>query len=815
MTFKKYIFLVILFIVAITANAQVFSVNGTVSDSVTKQKLAFVNVIINDAKTYGTITDIDGNFTIKSKNEIKTLTFSCVGYQKKTVSAEFFNNKSNKILLRPISVELQEVVVYAGENPAHRIIDSVVKNRKRNNPEMLDSYSYTIYDQMIVTLDTTKLNDTSLINVNKLVRDNDIMVMETVSEQYHKRPNKNKREIKANIISGLKNPMYFYVLDGMQSTSFYDDFITVYERNYVNPITPGSKSKYFFGLESVMPTDNNDSIYIISFKPRRGTTFNALKGVMTITSDGWAVVNVKAEAADKSNTLDVKIQQLYGKINDSVWFPVQLNTDIVFLRMVADNKQLMISNKTPEDANTSVNGIGKSYISNIKINPEIDKKVFGSTDIDIAEDSGMKDDIYWKYYRNDSLNERIINTYKFVDTIMEQSGVDLDRLMNTFTDIVSKGSIPIGYFNLGLSEILNYNIANNFYLGLGLRTNERLSKYLAFGGYFGYWFGPKNTNYGGDFEIKFNRKQDFGLKLSYDHIYKAVGDYGFMNGAPNLLDESFFRYYYVKWTTLNTAASAELSTRFAKICKGFVNFTLSDKEMYDWYSYNAGDSIYNGKFRVSTLDFRLRIAFGERYMLSPKGLVTVAKGKPVIWLSYQKGLKDVLDCPFNFDKIQFQMTYSWLTRYIGKTTVSLQAGCVFGDVPVMETFNIFGNNDGFGLYATQSFATMLINEFVSDRFAALFFDHNFGKMFKTKYLSPELIVVTNIGWGDISDVQKHQGVELKSMKDGFYESGIVIDNILNINFMKFGFGSYYRYGPNSLEEDSKNFAFKLKASFAF
>ncbi|MBR6438803.1 MAG: carboxypeptidase-like regulatory domain-containing protein [Bacteroidales bacterium] len=814
MNFKRYILIVILFIVAITANAQVFSVNGTVSDSVTKQKLAFVNVIINNAQTYGTITDIDGNFTVKSKNEIKTLTFSCVGYQKKTVPAEALKNKSNKILLRPISVELQEVVVYAGENPAHRIIDSVVKNRKRNNPEMLNSYSYTIYDQMIVTLDTTKLNDSSLINVNKLVRDNDIMVMETVSEQYHKRPNKNKREIKANIISGLKNPMYFYVIDGMQSTSFYDDFITVYEKNYVNPITPGSKSKYFFGLESVMPTENNDSIYTISFKPRRGTTFNALKGVMTITSDGWAVVNVKAEAADKSNTLDVKIQQLYAKINDSVWFPVQLNTDIVFFRMVADNRQLMISNKTPEDANTSINGIGKSYISNIKINPEIDKKVFGSTDIDIAEDSGMKDEIYWRYYRNDSLNERILNTYKFVDTIMEKGGIDLDRVMNTFTDIVSKGSIPMGYVNLNLSEILNYNIANNFYLGLGLRTNERLSKYLAFGGYLGYWFGPKHANYGGDFEIKFNRKQDFGLKLSYDHIYKAVGDYGFM-GAPNLLDESFFRYYYVKWTTLNTAASAELSTRFAKICKGSVNFSLSDKEMYDWYSYDVGDSIYNGKFRLSTLDFKLRIAFGERYMLSPKGLVTVSKGKPVIWLSYQKGLKDVLDCPFNFDKIQFQMTYSWLTRYIGKTTVSLQAGCVFGDAPVMETFNIFGNNDEFGLYATQSFATMLINEFISDRFAALFFDHNFGKMFKTKYLSPELIVVTNIGWGDISDVQKHQGVELKSMKDGFYESGIVIDNILNINFMKMGFGSYYRYGPNSLDEDSKNFAFKLKVSFAF
>ena len=136
---KKFIFFVILFIVAVTANAQIFSVNGTVMDSVTKQKLAFVNIIINDDGTLGTTTDIDGNFSITSKKEIKSLTFSYVGYQKKHVPVEAL---SKKILLSPVSYQLQEVVFKAGENPAHRIIDSVVKNRKRNNPEMLDFYSY-------------------------------------------------------------------------------------------------------------------------------------------------------------------------------------------------------------------------------------------------------------------------------------------------------------------------------------------------------------------------------------------------------------------------------------------------------------------------------------------------------------------------------------------------------------------------------------------------------------------------------------------------------------------------------------------------
>ena len=798
---RKFIFLVFVIFASMSANAQVFSVNGTVVDSVTKQNLAFVNIIINDDGTFGTTTDIDGNFSISSKKEINHLTFSYVGYKKKSVAIEDLNDKTNKIVLQPTSIDLQEVVFYAGENPAHRIIDSVVKNRRFNNPEMLDTYQYTIYDRMVFTIDTTEVSDSMFVDFGKLWRNNDLMVMETVSEQYHKKPGKSKREIKANIVSGLKDPQYFYILDGMQSTSFYDDFITVYKKNYVNPITPGSKSRYFFGLESVMPTADGDSLYVISFKPRQGTTFDALKGVMTITSDGWAVVNVKAEAADKSNTLDVKIQQLYAKVNDSVWFPVQLNTDIIFLRMLAYDHALEIGLGSPENTNTSLNGIGKSYISNIKINEPIDNKIFGSTDIDQAEDSGMKDEIFWRYYRNDSLNERILNTYHFVDTIVEDSGIDFDRLLSSTNTILTEGAIPWGMINIGLSDIMNYNIANRFYLGLGLKTNERFSNTLRFGGYFGYWFGPKHANYGGNVEIKLNKKHDIGLNLQFDHIYNVVGDYGFMNGAYNPLDESCFKYYYIKWTTLNTTASAELSTRFAKVCKAFVKFSLSDKEMYD------------EKFRITALDFKLRIAPGERYMLTQKGLVTVTQGKPIIWLSYQKGLKDVLDCPFNYDKIQFQLSHSWLIRYLGQSKLTLQAGYVFGDAPVFENFNIFGNNDGFGIYAAESFATMQIDEFICDRFVLLFFNHNFGKFFKTKHFSPDFIVETNVGWGDISDVHKYDGLELKSMKDGFFESGLVIDNILKINICRFGFGAYYRYGANSFDKVADNFAYKLKISF--
>ena len=64
MKIRNIILFLALFLIKLTVNAQVFNVSGTVIDSITKEKLAFVNIIVNEDRTYGTTTDIDGNFTL-------------------------------------------------------------------------------------------------------------------------------------------------------------------------------------------------------------------------------------------------------------------------------------------------------------------------------------------------------------------------------------------------------------------------------------------------------------------------------------------------------------------------------------------------------------------------------------------------------------------------------------------------------------------------------------------------------------------------------------------------------------------------------
>lgn len=795
---KIYLIFILLIFLNFSGYTQNHHVEGRVIDKMTKENLAFVNIIINNNGNLGTTTDIDGRFVINSRIDIEMLTFSFVGYEKKNVIID--KNTSNlNVKLTPKNIELGEIIINANINPANRIIDSVLKYHDSNDPEKLDSYSYKIYDRMIMTMDTLLFSndDVDQQKLKEKLRNNDLMIMETVSEQFHKLPNKNKKNIIANKISGLTNPKIFYLLEAVQSTDFYDNFITVFDKKYVNPISKGSQKKYWFVLESALSTNENDSVFLISFRPRHNTNFNTLCGTITIHSDNWAIQNVKAEPADKNTDISIKIQQLYEKVDGIHWFPKQIYTNIAAKFPIIDGHKL---------ETYSLLGIGKSYLSEIRINTELDNSIFNNITIDVNPDAGSVTDEYFNAYRYDSLNARIASTYRFADSIGKVE--HLDALSNMLEPMMRSGNIPIGFINLDLNKILDYNIGNKFFLGLGFNSNERFSKVLSISAYGGYWFGAKKTNYGINACFNILRSKDMKFNLSDDYKCEKTGNYGFTEDYF-ILNPLHYKYYYVNSSSLNTSFTADYSTRFGKIFKGFIKFNISDKQL-NGYSFITNDSIYKDRFRLSTLEFKLRIAFKERLMMTSEGLTSLDSPFPIIWISYKKCLKNLFSSPFDYDKIQFQVSGDWQMLYLGKTSITIQAGYIDGLAPITDLFNIFCTWRSFGLYAPESFSTMRPDEFFCDCFAALFFSHNFRDLlFSTKKFKPELILITNIAWGDIKNKKSHEGIEFHDMDKGYYESGIIIDNLINIYFIKLGIGGFYRYGPYSFKNVWDNFSWKF------
>lgn len=770
---------------------------GKVTDAENGQPLAFVNVVV-DGGRLGAMTDIDGRYFLDLKTPIERLNFSYIGYS--PVEVMYHSGMTElDVAMIPMAFELGEVLVEAGENPAHRIIDSVLRYRGINNPEHLDSYSYTIYDLMTFSIDSAFLQSQALnaSAMKKMFDNNDIMAMETVSEVRYKAGRKTQ-EVVGNRISGLQDSKFVYLVNNIQSVSFYDEVINIMENSYVNPISRGSKSKYFFNLEEVVGIGDGDSLYVISFHPYRNTNFDGMEGVMTINSSGWALQNVKATPYLRGEHAmwDVVIQQLYERVEDH-WFPIQLNTNIsITLGEMAEAPPITAT--------------GKSYLSDIVINPELRRRDFSMAEIDVQPGSGQRDEAFWNNYRDAQMAERIERTHSFMDSISDNV-VNFDRVFNFLTDLMTNFYLPVGCVDINLNKVANYSFSRKLYLGMGLLTNDRFSRHIRLDGYFGYWFGQKWSDYGGGVRWYISRRHDAMLQLRYDHNACGIGEFSGFSEVNSMLNAVNYKDYYISMDVRQDAFDATLSSRLGKSLKGFLSFNVEDKMFLRDYPFVAKQGLERPAERLANMEVRLRFAYKEKLVRTYDGIQSLGTQYPVLWFSYLRSFKGVLGGQYEFNRLQMQLEQNIYTKYYGATNILFQAGYVDSEAPALEIFNITGTWAPFGLYAPGSFATMREYEFFCTSFVSLFLTHRFGNLLwrtNVDWCSPEPSLALNMGWGTLDDRYAMSAPNLKAFDKGFYEAGIVLDNILNISYLKMGLGAFYRFGPYAYDRTLDNFAWK-------
>ena len=807
--------LAIILFSAETLFGQSHTLSGKITDERNRQPLAFVNVVINDGQQ-GVISDIDGRYSITANEPITKVKFSSIGYEPKDINLQAGQNKCN-VALTPKTFELGEVTVEAGENPAHRIIDSLMAHRKANNPNSLESYSYHIYDKMVITVDSSSFgqavaNDTAmqmadLHYFDSIMKKSDLMVMETASEVMFMAPDRKLQHVLGTKIAGMKEPTFMYMVSSMQSVSFYDETVSITGTDYVNPISRGSKTRYFFTLESVHPIGQGDSLYVISFHPMRGSSFNGLRGTMTVNSDGWALQSVKASPDVQDGLFKADIQQLYQKV-EGQWFPKQLNLNLIFPSMVV----------SMDDASFPMAAIGKSYLNDIEINPDISKRQFSDIEVKVDPDAAFRDETFWDAHRIDSLTERVKATYILVDSLTQ--GTDIfDRVLGVTEKLMTESALPIGCFNLDIDHIINISSTRGVYLGLGGSTNDRLSRWFSINGSFGYWTRIKSWDYGGGMKLKLNRQRQMELAFQYSHRSEPMGEFGGMLELDNGSVFSTDNYKYTFYENIRTRRDRfdlSYSTRFAHHFKAYLNLSRSHKHYTKQFYLNPSDVQTEGRFTVAEL--KLRFAYKEKFLSTPQGIRSLGTLYPIVWVSYQHAFPNVLGGEYEYDRFKFEASKNFYTPYLGVAKVLLQAGYATETCPVMETFNILGTYERFGMYSPGSFSTMRLDEFFCDRFVALYLSHNFsGMLWKTNspVFKPELSIVTNIGWGDMRRADAYPDKNFKTMEKGYFESGIVINGLLANPMAKLGLGVFYRYGPYSLPNVWDNFAWKYSASIGF
>lgn len=802
-------FLLIIFICfSFSVYSQTYVYKGVVKDKNTKQLLAFVNIVSDNGR--GATTNIDGKFEIKLNENSKVLNLSYIGYEPLTVEV----NKSNEvhnIFLQPKIFNLEEVEVFPGINPAHRIIDSVLTNRDKNNPKKIKKFSYVSYDKMNITIaaDSLMSKDTSLLDTSErklqnLLKKQDIFLLETVTERKYMAPDLNQETVLATRVSGFKDPVVAFMISQLQSTSFYEPQINILNKNYVNPVSRGSKSKYFFLLEDTTYSQQGDTVFMISFRPKLNSLFDGMKGFLYINQNKWAIQNVKAQPPDDSSGIVVKIQQAY-KLIDNQWFPFQLNTDITFNNMLIANG----------DSSYPLIGKGRSYIRDVDLNPDIKRSEFGYHEVEIEEGATNKKGEFWREYRVDSLTAREMETYRVIDSIGKEA--NFDKLATTVQTLLI-GKLPLWIFDFDLDKIIHYNNYEGLYLGMGLHTNERVSKKLTLGGFWGFGFKDKSAKYGLDLKLKLHKRSESELNLNFYNTVKASGEVEFFDDKYQSWNTDYFYKFFINRMNKTLGGNINYSFRLRPLrdFKWNVGYTYNNKQAFENYSFtNTEFQSPITEYNFSEINIGFRFSFREKVIETTKGQISFGSKYPVIWFNFTKGLTG-LGGDFNYSRLDLKVQKAHKINYLGEFTWRFAAGFIAGEIPASDLYNSRGTFRPFTIFAPFSFSTMMVNEFLSDRYVNLFLTHDFGELlFKFGNFKPQLIVTTNIAFGSLNNKGNHQNYDFNTLEKGYYESGFLVRKLLNLQVYDLGLGIMYRYGPYSFNDNYKNFAYKVSLFYSF
>lgn len=802
---KSFNILIVLFLITSSISySQSRIVKGAVYDEDTKEWLAFVNILSSNG-AYGTSTDIDGRFQMRIPSDIDSLILSYVGYETKMVAIHP-KNKNNAFPIERKSYLLGEFEVSPEDNPAHRIIRNVLLYRDTNNPKKLKSYAYTSYDKMVVTLDLeNKIETDSVITVpdsigslRKIIEDKDVLLMENIVEKKFMAPDRVQEKIVASRVSGLQDPLMTFVVSQIQSTSFYEEIIQMVNKNYINPISKGSFSKYHFQLQDTTYSPEGDSIFTISYVPYSNKNFDGLKGVLNISSKKWAIVNVKAEPlnADEQG-FNISIQQLYDYI-DGQWFPIQLNTNIIFNNM--------ITNSGGEEAHFV--GVGKSYHKDIVLNPELVRRQFSFVEVELDPNAGYQSEDFWNQHRVDTLTMRNRRTYDFMDSVGK--AMDFDKTLKQFETVLT-GKIPWGKFDIPLNKFVGYNNYEGFWAGAGIRTNKRISTKWDVGIYGGYAFRTQKAKYGIDGNLMLFKPYDLKIHAAYSKDYQEAAGVEFYDNQITAFNPETFRNFFISRSNYTDRKDFDLRFRTLRYVFASVGLRVDRKEAaYDYFYQSTPSSPQENIYDFTEFRVGIRFAYKERYFDNSRMLMSMGTNYPILWLNYSKGIKGLLGGDYNFHRIDLRVKKSFYTKYLGETTFDVLGGAVIGDVPYSNLYRGLGSNGLVTVFAPSSFGSMSANEFLSDRYVSLFFTHDFGNLlYEGKKFKPEMMLVTNVGFGWLDKPDVHKNIGFKTMEKGYFESGIMINRLVNLFLYNIGIGATYRYGAYSHSDWEDNISIKV------
>jgi hypothetical protein len=773
----------------------------TVLDIQTEEPIAFAK--IGDGETEPVLTDIDGKASVDVYPN-RTYRFSFYDYVDTTHSGNELINSPIVYMLPDLQL-MDEVVITPGENPAHRIIKNAMDKRKENDPMRNNSFRYDSYSKFYLTGETTEpinrdtLTDSATIRALNLLDEQYIFLTETAATRTFSPPNYDKEIVNSYNVSGVKDPMFATLVNQFQSFSFYDNVFTINQQDFINPIAPGSLRRYLFILEDTLIHENNDTTFTIKYRPRKGKNFEGLEGYLFVTTNNWALEKVIASPYEQNGMFETKVIQSYRFTNNKKWFPHKLSTEFKFNGISLGKYSEAI-------------GRSNLYIKEVEFDVDVDKKFFNPVQIEVGEDA-KEDSIKLNAARGSKSTDKETKTYHVIDSVSEAN--NLDKMLEVLK-IASTGKIPLGKLSIPLQRIIDFNQQEGYRLGAGLETNRRFSKWFGVGGYFAYGFRDKEWKWGGDMNFTFHQKRDIGMQLHYSEDLLERGGTLFNNDQFNLMDQSLYRDFFINRLDRQRKAEISFSGLIRQNFKASIFGNYKRLWFTDDYAYIPlfDPNVTSTSFDVAETGLEITWNIREKIMLLDDQRVSLGTKFPRINLKLAKGWRGIEASQYEYYRMNLTVDQDFSIRGFGELKLSSKSGMTVGNVPLSLHQVQLGTGKSWNLTVANTFETMQPAEFFSDRQTSLFMRFSFLPIKNiADFTQPKFVIHSAAGVGSMDNVGEHVNYDFKVPEKGYYESGLIIEDLLISGFNGFGVGAFYRYGPYSFAETADNFVYKLSITF--
>lgn len=760
-----------------TAFGQVTTeVRGRVVDANTEEAMPYATIKF-DGTNLGTISDINGNFLVKTQEAVTTATITLVGYNPVTIKVNPGRVTELSVRMEESGTDLKEVVVKSGKyrnknNPAVELIQKAIDHKDQNRKEAHDFYNFEKYEKVQFALNnvTDKMRNGFLFRKIDFIFDNvdtnsvtgdvslPFFLRETVSDVYYRKSPQSQKEY----IRGERNSTLPGYLDNQglsssieniyQDVDFYKNAVNLVTMDFVSPLSPISPTLYRFYILDTVKIMNTPCAHMY-FAPRQKSDLGFMGYLWIALDSTYALRKIEVGIPKDANLNWVNEMQINQEF-DWVETPgagrgLMLKKDEIFMDFgitQSSNARSFLGRKITSYSNYRINEVLPDTLFRTKVNQFRDVN---------AE---VRDEQFWSANRHDTLTAREQGIYKMVDSLNNYK--PFRRFMGG-VKFLFEGYTPVGGFDIGpANTFYSFNAVEGWRMRLGGRTNQKFSKrimletYLAYGfkdvtwkGYAGVYY-----NFGSAQMLRFPLNQ---LKIWYQDDVKIPGqNLNFVQEDNFLL--SFKRGVNDKMYYTKTAGAEYINENLDGITYSFaaknIRYEPGGILKFD-YEYQDG-LFYKEQVNTTELSVGLRYAPNEKFYQGATYRTPFLTKYPIFNLDYTTGVKNLLGSEYNYHRVVAKITKGFFVSPLGWSIGVLEAGRVFGQVPY-PLLVVHRANQTYA-YQLESYNLMNFLEFISDKYVSFNYNHNFGGFFFNrvpllKKLKWREVATIKVLWGGLDD----------------------------------------------------------------